>query len=546
MQYVALYRKYRPSNFNDVIGQDTTVEILKNSIINNKISHAYLFYGPRGTGKTSIAKIFARAVNCLNNKNGEACGTCEMCNKIKENDIDIIEIDAASNNGVEEIREIRSKVKLLPSVAKYKVYIIDEVHMLSTGAFNALLKTLEEPPSHVIFILATTEIHKIPLTILSRCQRFDFNKVDSEKMFARLKTICDLEKRNISNNILQLIAKLSDGGCRDAINLLDQVLSLPDNEISEKQIYDIQGILSEEEIIDFFEIVIKNDYVKGMEFIDSFVLSGKNLSGIVEQLLILLRNIAIAKAVDNYFSDDIQKKYLSFELSFEKIKELSKVLIELDNQMSKSNNQRNLFEIYYIYMSDIVNSSVNVLDFNKKSNIKNIENKENDVKIAREVVDNENKLNDFSYIKKIRINNTLATANKDELKKITAKYERINDFIANRVYNNIAALLLSGKVVVASSEYLLFSFEEKTLVQVFLSNMEKIEKFLNEIYDINYKVMCVDSDEWKNIKNEFILNVKKNITYEFIPEKELLQKKKTTKFENITNDIFGNEVENVN
>ena len=546
MQYVALYRKYRPSNFNDVIGQDTTVEILKNSIINNKISHAYLFYGPRGTGKTSIAKIFARAVNCLNNKNGEACGTCEMCNKIKENDIDIIEIDAASNNGVEEIREIRSKVKLLPSVAKYKVYIIDEVHMLSTGAFNALLKTLEEPPSHVIFILATTEIHKIPLTILSRCQRFDFNKVDSEKMFARLKTICDLEKRNISNNILQLIAKLSDGGCRDAINLLDQVLSLPDNEISEKQIYDIQGILSEEEIIDFFEIVIKNDYVKGMEFIDSFVLSGKNLSGIVEQLLILLRNIAIAKAVDNYFSDDIQKKYLSFELSFEKIKELSKVLIELDNQMSKSNNQRNLFEIYYIYMSDIVNSSVNVLDFNKKSNIKNIENKENDVKIAREVVDNENKLNDFSYIKKIRINNTLATANKDELKKITAKYERINDFIANKVYNNIAALLLSGKVVVASSEYLLFSFEEKTLVQVFLSNMEKIEKFLNEIYDINYKVMCVDSDEWKNIKNEFILNVKKNITYEFIPEKELLQKKKTTKFENITNDIFGNEVENVN
>ena len=546
MQYVALYRKYRPSNFNDVIGQDTTVEILKNSIINNKISHAYLFYGPRGTGKTSIAKIFARAVNCLNNKNGEACGTCEMCNKIKENDIDIIEIDAASNNGVEEIREIRSKVKLLPSVAKHKVYIIDEVHMLSTGAFNALLKTLEEPPSHVIFILATTEIHKIPLTILSRCQRFDFNKIDSEKMFARLKTICDLEKRNISNNILQLIAKLSDGGCRDAINLLDQVLSLPDNEISEKQIYDIQGILSEEEIIDFFDIVIKNDYVKGMEFIDSFVLSGKNLSGIVEQLLILLRNIAIAKAVDNYFSDDIQKKYLSFELSFEKIKELSKVLIELDNQMSKSNNQRNLFEIYYIYMSDIVNSSVNVLDFNKKSNIKTIENNGHDVKIAREVVDNENKLNDFSYIKKIRINNTLATANKDELKKITAKYERINDFIANKVYNNIAALLLSGKVVVASSEYLLFSFEEKTLVQVFLSNMEKIEKFLNEIYDINYKVMCVDSDEWKNIKNEFILNVKKNITYEFIPEKELLQKKKTTKFENITNDIFGNEVENVN
>lgn len=185
MAYTALYRKYRPSNFASVVGQEVVVDILKNSILNNKVSHAYLFTGPRGTGKTSIAKILAHAVNCLN-FNGDICGECEVCKNLEINDSDIIEIDAASNNGVDEIRTLRDNVKLLPSFCKYKIYIIDEVHMLSTGAFNALLKTLEEPPSHVIFILATTEPNKIPLTILSRCQRFDFNKISNEKLVSRL------------------------------------------------------------------------------------------------------------------------------------------------------------------------------------------------------------------------------------------------------------------------------------------------------------------------------------------------------------------------
>ena len=546
MSYVALYRKYRPNDFDSVIGQKVIIDILKNSIMNNKISHAYLFKGPRGTGKTSVAKIFAKAVNCLNNKNGSACGNCELCKKILENDIDIIEIDAASNNGVEEIREIRSKVKLLPTVAKYKVYIIDEVHMLSTGAFNALLKTLEEPPSHVIFILCTTEIHKIPLTILSRCQRFDFNKVNSEEMFANLKKICELENKIIPDNIISLIVKLSDGGCRDAINLLDQVLSMSLDSITEKEIYDIQGILPEKDIVEYLNTISNNDIISGLNYISSFVEMGKNLSIIVDQLLILLRNISIAKTVNNYFSKNDQEKYNSFNFTLENIKELTKLLIELENQMNKSINQKSLFDIYYIYMFNVVNQD----KYNVSSdNVNVLENKaiksENNVKLA-EKEKHECVNDDFDSLKKVRINNTLATANKEELKKINNSYDRINDFIANKVYNNIAALLLSGSVVAASSQYLLFSFSDKSLIQVFLSNLDKIEKFLNELYNNNYKVMCVASEEWIKIKNEFILNKKNNVNYEVIPELEANCIKKVTKFENITNEIFGGEIETVN
>ena len=547
MAYVALYRKYRPKNFDDVIGQKITVEILRNSIINNKISHAYLFNGPRGTGKTSVAKIFSRSVNCSNIKNGSACGTCESCKKIQENDVDIIEIDAASNNGVEEIREIRSKVKLLPTVAKYKVYIIDEVHMLSTGAFNALLKTLEEPPAHVIFILATTEIHKIPLTILSRCQRFDFNKVNSEEMFAKLKQICECEKKNLSDNIIRLIVSLSDGGCRDAINLLDQVLSLSIDNITEDEIYNIQGILSEDKIIDFLKTILQNDVVAGMKFLNDFVNSGKNLNNIVEQLLVLLHNVAIAKSVDDFFQSDRQKKYLSVDLNLENIKVLTNILIELENQMNKSTNQRNLFEIYYIYMSNVVNDCKN----NKNNTVNVVESDEKKIKNKSKcetVTKDENVKHDFDLLKKIRINNVLATANKEELIKINRDYERINDFIANKVYNNIATLLLSGKVVAASSEYLLFSFDDKSLVQVFLFNMEKIEKFLSEIYNNDYKVMSIDSSEWADIKNKFIINKKNRIIYELIPELNISkgQNKNNTKFKDITNNIFGDEIENIN
>lgn len=245
MAYLALYRAWRPQNFKDVIGQEHIIKTLENALINNKFSHAYLFSGPRGTGKTSVAKIFSKAINCNNSIDGNPCNKCNTCVGITNGSImDVIEIDAASNRGIEEIREIRENVKFTPTETKYKVYIIDEVHMLTTEAFNALLKTLEEPPEHVIFILATTEQHKIPLTIISRCQNFDFKRVSTKHMINRLKYVGEAEGYQIEEDALTLIARYSDGGMRDALSLLDQVMAVSDNTIIVDSILNISGRIS--------------------------------------------------------------------------------------------------------------------------------------------------------------------------------------------------------------------------------------------------------------------------------------------------------------
>ena len=253
MKYQTLYRKYRPKQFRYVYGQDTIVKTLKNTIKNEKINHAYLFTGPKGTGKTSCAKLFAKTINCLNNKDGDACNECSNCISFNENsNPDIIEIDAASNNGVDEIREIRSKVNLAPAVSKYKIYIIDEVHMLSIGAFNALLKTLEEPPNHIIFILATTEPQKLPNTVISRCQRYDFKNINEHSMRECLKRICDLEKINITDDSLDLIINNSNGGMRDAIGMLDQAYIYSDKQINKEDLESLLVTITDEEVLNFF------------------------------------------------------------------------------------------------------------------------------------------------------------------------------------------------------------------------------------------------------------------------------------------------------
>ena len=243
MGYTALYRKFRPLTFGEIVGQEAITRTLKNQIIANSVGHAYLFNGGRGTGKTSAAKILARAVNCLNPKNGEPCNECEICKAALSGSLtDIVEMDAASNNSVEDIRLIRDEVNFLPTLAKYRVYIIDEVHMLSTGAFNALLKTLEEPPAHVKFILATTEPQKLPATILSRCQRFDFKKISLENIVKRLKIVCESSKIDADENALKIVASLSEGAMRDALSILERCLQDGDNEISEDKVKELVGI----------------------------------------------------------------------------------------------------------------------------------------------------------------------------------------------------------------------------------------------------------------------------------------------------------------
>ena len=266
MNYKVLYRKYRPNDFENIIGQDYIIKTLKNSVCSGNISHAYIFSGPRGTGKTSTAKVFAKAINCLNHENGSPCGKCEFCLNYSDNP-DIIEIDAASHNGVDQIRELIDNVKLIPSNGKYKVYIIDEVHMLTTSAFNALLLTLEEPPSHVVFIFATTNVENVPITILSRCQRFDFRKISITDIVARLEDICKIEKIKIDKDAINEIAALSEGGMRDALSILDQ-LSKNDEKIDLSLVENQMKTVSSNTINEMLDNLEMNDPKKILDFLE--------------------------------------------------------------------------------------------------------------------------------------------------------------------------------------------------------------------------------------------------------------------------------------
>ncbi|MCR1899959.1 DNA polymerase III subunit gamma/tau [Irregularibacter muris] len=300
MSYIALYRKWRPKTFEDVVGQEHITTTLKNQILFNRIAHAYLFSGTRGTGKTSTAKIFARAVNCPHHIQGDPCHQCEVCKEIESSGVmDIIEIDAASNRGVDEIRDLRERVKYPPSLGRYKVYIIDEVHMLTQEAFNALLKTLEEPPKHVIFILATTEPHKLPATILSRCQRFDFKRVTLKDMVGRMEYICREMDISIEEKALELIAKNAEGAMRDALSILDQCLSLVEENqtITYENITDTLGLASESWVYDIAGSILKQDIRNTLSLLHEMMDNGKDILQMVKQLREHFRNLLMVKTL---------------------------------------------------------------------------------------------------------------------------------------------------------------------------------------------------------------------------------------------------------
>lgn len=323
MNHIALYRKYRPKNFEDVIGQEHITKTLQNQISNNQIGHAYLFTGSRGTGKTSVAKIFAKSVNCLNPIRGSSCETCENCKRLEqENDINIIEIDAASNNKVDDIRQIREKVKFMPVGAKYKVYIVDEVHMLSDSAFNALLKTLEEPPPYVIFILATTEVHKLPQTILSRCVRFDFRLVSAQELIKRLAKIFDTEKIKYDEESLKIIAAAGEGSVRDTLSIADSIASFCQGEISKEKTLSVLGTTDHDLIVDFFDQLQEKDVGQVFGLVDRIEKEGKNLAVFAKDLSKHARNLLVCKSCENAneilnLTDDIFEMYRQQSQKFE-------------------------------------------------------------------------------------------------------------------------------------------------------------------------------------------------------------------------------------
>ena len=364
MGYTALYRKFRPLNFSEMVGQEHITRTLKNQIIANRVGHAYLFNGGRGTGKTSAAKILARAINCLNPKDGEPCNECEICKgAISGSLTDIVEMDAASNNSVEDIRSIREEVNFLPTKAKYRVYIIDEVHMLSTGAFNALLKTLEEPPEHVKFILATTEPQKLPATILSRCQRFDFKKISNEDIIKRLEIVCKESNIEITKEALNVIAILSEGAMRDALSILERCIQDGENKIDEDKIKDLVGIPKMVFVHEIVEAIIKYDVDKALITVNQVLDDGKDISNLLWEMIKYIKDILLYKATNHielYNEEEKNKiKEISEIVEKERLINLVYELSELENEMKFSTQKNIVFQAGMIKLCSNLSSGNN-------------------------------------------------------------------------------------------------------------------------------------------------------------------------------------------
>ena len=376
MGYTALYRKFRPTTFSEMVGQDHITRTLRNQIIANRVGHAYLFNGGRGTGKTSSAKILARAINCLNPKDGEPCNECEICKSALNGSLtDIVEMDAASNNSVEDIRGIREEVNFLPTKAKYRVYIIDEVHMLSTGAFNALLKTLEEPPEHVKFILATTEPQKLPATILSRCQRFDFKRISNEDIIKRLKVVCNESNIEISEGALNIIAVLSEGAMRDALSILERCIQDGENKIDENKIKDLVGIPKLSYVNSIISAILEYDLDEVVKSTNQILNEGKDLDNFLWEMIKYVKDILVYKSCKNlelYTQDEILIiNNLANKYSNERLIELIYELSELQNNMKWSTQKSILFQAGMIKLCYKKSQTV---DENLEQRVEKIEN----------------------------------------------------------------------------------------------------------------------------------------------------------------------------
>jgi DNA polymerase-3 subunit gamma/tau len=511
MAYLALYRKWRPMVFEDVVEQEHVVKTLKNSINSGRIAHAYLFSGTRGTGKTTMAKIFSRAVNCINPKDGDPCNECEICKGILNGSLlDVIEIDAASNNGVDNVRELRDEVIYTPSKAKYKVYIIDEVHMLSTGAFNALLKTLEEPPSHVIFILATTEPHKLPATILSRCQRFDFRRITAVNIAKRIEYIAGESGIDINEEASRLIAKLSDGALRDAISILDQCISLGNKELTYEDVLNVVGLVTDTFIVEMVDDIKNRDVGKVLEAVDKLVMEGKDISQFVSELVIYYRNLLICSSVSNpkdiidVQEDSLQKmkEQLNGLERFE-IMSIIKELSSLEGALKWSAHPRILLEAALIKLCE---GRANPAELGMMERIQVLEKRINEI-MEKGIavpghVDNSHKARELGNTDKasetdvkIREKKGTKAASIKGLEVWGDVLKELKDMGRMVLYTN----LLDSKVIEISSKVVGIVFKGGcSFNKMYVSkaeNLEVVESCLSKCLGKDVRVKCLDEEE---------------------------------------------------
>lgn len=548
MAYKVLYRKYRPQNFNDLYGQDSIKEILKDSIINNKLAHAYCFNGPRGTGKTSTAKLFAKAINCENAKDGIACGECNSCKNFNENP-DIIEIDAASNNGVEEIRELRDNVKILPSNSKYKIYIIDEVHMLSQSAWNAFLKTLEEPPKHVIFILATTEIQKVPITVLSRCQRFTFRKIPKNIICERILSIAKEENIEIDESAAEYIADLADGGMRDALGYLDQ-LSKENKKITTEIIQNCFGIIGDSTIEEIF-LTAKEENLENLQNIFNDISNqGLEVNLLISKILNYLYNeeIKILQNKVSVFNNLQTIKELAFEISncYLKKDALTLIKIVILSKIKTQNGIETIKNTDKIISREIISKEINNKMSPKTNTIIEIQsNKAQSKEItkpSKTVVITSRSDEEINRLKIIRINNVFITASKINKETFNTNWDDLKKDIKYK-NSDLYSKIEDAEVEIVSDDIAVLSLNTETAVYLFNSNLETIEEEYNMKFNKKYKIICLLKQECTNAKKEYIKNKSKKYIYMEENLAEPASKENTTEENNNSAlEIFGKDL----
>ncbi len=548
MEYQALYRKYRPHKFSDVVGQDVITKTLINSIKSNKISHAYLFSGPRGTGKTTIAKIFSRSINCEHLVNdADPCEECEFCQYSNYKECpDIIELDAASNNKVDDIRTLIENVEQVPSMLKYKVYIIDEVHMLSNSAFNALLKTIEEPPSNVIFILATTELNKVPVTIVSRCQTFNFKRIPNDLMANKIKDICNNEKVKIDDEVVDKICNYSDGCLRDALSLLDKLISYGNSKITIKELNKVDGLINNDDLLDLLQDISDGNINNIVIKLNSYYEEGKNILTLTQDLINTLENeyinSIINKETTKYSNLNNLLMYLTEGLTEIKLSYNPKLILELkllkyiDEEKIKVGEQK---EVVKITKSELIEQKIE---------------EETPKIISREIIsedkpkEKEEKTEsiDLTEIKKIRINNTFATANKNIKTELMAKWNKINDYSFDKKYGYISSLLTDCSVGASGDKNIILVSKTKSIANKVNDNLNLVKSFIEELSGNSYNIIAIDSDEWLKEAEEYKKNYKTK-KYEYIEEPSTKIEKKAKKVakkdasEEALTSLFGSD-----